>query len=163
MGSDSNSSPKGTSSVPVLVAGSGPRGAVTVCISLKKHLLKSFKFMVLVIDSKYRKSPLQKDSLTCCLSLQSAWPGLYSDSVPDVLGQASLLRRAVVLPWAPESNHVSQALWGMQNQLLICCPSCGKMTVVCDIEVRGLIENVRINNVIYDKLFSHWVSPSLPR
>lgn len=64
-----------------------------------------------------------------------------------------------MLPWAPGSNHVSQTLWGMQNQLLICRPSCGKMTVVCDIQVRGLIENVRIYNVIYDKLFRHWVSP----
>lgn len=56
MGSGSNSSPKGTSSVPVLWQEVGPKGQLTVCISLKKHLLKSFKFMVLVIDSKYRKS-----------------------------------------------------------------------------------------------------------
>lgn len=67
-----------------------------------------------------------------------------------------------MLPWAPGSNHVSQALWGMQNQLLIGRPSY-KMTVVYDIQVRGLLENVRIYNVIYDKLFRYWVSPSLPR
>lgn len=73
--SGSNSSPKGTSSVPVLVAGSGPRGAVTVCISLKKHLLKSFKFLVLVIDSKYRK-------IHHCKRTHS--PAAGPDKVPDL-------------------------------------------------------------------------------
>lgn len=75
VGSGSNSSPKGTSSVPVLVAGSGPREAVTVFISLKKHLLKSFKFMVLVIDSKYKTSHHCKRTHS---------PAAGPDRVPDL-------------------------------------------------------------------------------
>lgn len=166
MGSGSNSSPKGTSSVPVLVAGSGPRGAVTVCISLKKHLLKPFKFMVLVIDSKYRKS-------RHCKRTHS--PAAGPDKVPDLNSTQKAFQMFLtrLVFWGELlcfPGHLGLIMFPKHcgarktNYLYAALHVVKWLWVVCDIEVRDLSENVRIHYVIYiSYLFSHWVSPSLPR